>query len=84
MGAGVKSQEEVDALGLYLFSDDQGREQLRDIDRSVSELPALEGLTLLEDALEAAIERARRRAGYAGTVAGQAAVAAAPARAAAV
>ena len=61
VGAGVKSPEEVDALGLYLVSDDEGREQVRDIDRSVSELPGLEGLTLVEDALEAAIERARRR-----------------------
>ena len=69
VGAGVKSQEEVDALALYLFSDDEGREQVREIDRSVSELPGLEGLTLLEDVVEAAIERARRRPGYAGTVA---------------
>jgi hypothetical protein len=29
----------------------------------------LEGLTLVEDALDAAIERARRRPGYAGTLA---------------
>ena len=68
VGAGVKTQEEVDALGLYLFADDEGREQVRDIDRSVAELPGLEGLTLVEDAVEAAIERARRRPGYAGTV----------------
>jgi hypothetical protein len=66
VGAGVKSQEEVDALGLYLFADEEGREQIRGIDRTVSEMPGLEGLTLLEDAVDAAIERVRRQPGYAG------------------
>jgi hypothetical protein len=69
VGAGVKSQEEVDALALHLFGyDDQGREMLREIDRTVSEIPGLEGLTLLEDALDAALERQRRRPGWAGVV----------------
>ncbi|CAA9492553.1 MAG: hypothetical protein AVDCRST_MAG17-862 [uncultured Solirubrobacterales bacterium] len=40
VGAGIKSQEEVDALVIYLFSGDEGREQLRSIDQSVSELRA--------------------------------------------
>jgi rubrerythrin len=67
VGAGVKSQEEVDALALYLFGDSPaGRQALREIDRTVSEIPGLEGLTLLEDVLDEAIERARRRPGYAG------------------
>jgi hypothetical protein len=65
----VKSQEEVDALALYLFGyDDQGREMLREIDRTVSEVPGLEGLTLLEDALDGALERRRRQPGWAGVV----------------
>ena len=68
VGAGPKSQEEVDALCLYLFSDDEGREQMRSIDRSVSELPGLEGLTLLEDVLDAAVARRERQPGYAGSV----------------
>lgn len=68
VGAGVKSQEEVDALALYLFSDPEGREQVRDIDRTVSKIPGLEGLTLVEDALDAAIARAERQPGYAGPV----------------
>src|ERR671935_1145224 len=70
VGAGVKSQEEVDALTLYLFGyDEQGREMLREIDRTVSEVPGLEGLTLLEDALDDALDRARRQPGWAGVVA---------------
>jgi rubrerythrin len=67
VGAGPKSQEEVDALCLYLFSDEDGREQMRSIDRSVSELPGLEGLTLLEDVLDAAVARREREPGYAGS-----------------
>lgn len=70
VGAGVKSQEEVDALTLYLFGDEpEGREAIREIDRTVAEIPGLEGLTLLEDHLDAALERARSRPGYAGVVA---------------
>jgi hypothetical protein len=66
VGAGVKSQEEVDALAIYLFGDDEGREQVRGIDRTVSELPGLSGLTLLEDAVDAALDRARAKPGYGG------------------
>jgi hypothetical protein len=67
VGAGVKSQEEVDALALYLFGyDEGGREMIRDIDRTVGEIPGLEGLTLLEDVLDAALGRARSRPGWAG------------------
>ncbi len=37
VGAGVKTDEEVDALALYLFGDSQqGRDAARDIDRAVS------------------------------------------------
>jgi hypothetical protein len=67
VGAGVKSQEEVDALALYLFGyDERGREMIREIDRTVSEIPGLERLTLLEDTLDAALDRARRIPGWAG------------------
>jgi hypothetical protein len=67
VGAGVKSQEEVDALGLYLFGyDDRGREMLREIDATISEIPGLERLTLLEDYLDAALERASAQPGYGG------------------
>src|SRR3954454_11179133 len=67
VGAGVKSEEEVDALGLYLFGyDDQGREMLREIDATISEIPGLEGLSLLEDYLDHALERSRAQPGYGG------------------
>jgi hypothetical protein len=67
VGAGVKSQEEVDALGLYLFGDSPaGREHARGIDETISAVPGLEGLTILQDYLDAAVERARQRPGWAG------------------
>ena len=70
VGAGVKSEEEVDALVLYLFGyDDQGREMVRDLDATVAEIPGLAGLTLLEDVLDEALERARLRPGWGGVVA---------------
>lgn len=66
--SGVKADEEVDALGLYLFADsEEGREAARGIDRVVSEMPGLEGLTLLEDAVDEAVARARSRPGWGGT-----------------
>jgi hypothetical protein len=69
VGAGVKSQEEVDALALYLFGyDDEGREMIREIDRTVADIPGLEGLTLLEDVLDKALERSRKEPGYGGVV----------------
>jgi rubrerythrin len=67
VGAGVKSEEEVDALGLYLFADGpEGREHARGIDETISAVPGLEGLTLLEDYLDDAIRRANERPGWAG------------------
>ena len=69
VGAGVKSQEEVDALGLHLFGDSpEGREAIREIDATVDEIPGLEGLSLLEDYLDCALERAAREPGYGGVV----------------
>jgi hypothetical protein len=68
VGAGVKSEEEVDALCLYLFGDSpEGREHIREIDRSIAEVPGLEGLTILEDYLEGALVRAAKHPGWAGT-----------------
>ncbi len=67
VGAGVKSEEEVDALALYLFGDSPGgREQLQGIDETIAALPGLEGLTILEDYLDAAERRAAERRGWAG------------------
>ncbi|MGI8461085.1 MAG: ferritin-like domain-containing protein [Solirubrobacterales bacterium] len=67
VGAGVKSEEEVDALGLYLFGDSaEGREHARGIDETIAEVPGLKGLTILEDYLDAAEARVRERPGWAG------------------
>jgi hypothetical protein len=67
VGAGAKSEEEVDALALYLFGDaPEGREALRDVDRTIADIPGLEGLTLLEDYLDAALARAAAKPGWAG------------------
>jgi rubrerythrin len=67
VGAGVKTEEEVDALAIYLFGDGpEGREQIREIDRTISDVPGLEGLTILEDYLDKALRRAAERPGWAG------------------
>ncbi len=67
VGAGVKTEEEVDALALYLFGDSpEGREHARGIDEIVGDVPGLEGLTLLDDYLEGALRRASQRPGWAG------------------
>jgi len=69
VGAGVKSEEEVDALAIYLFGDSpEGRDGAREIDATIAEIPGLEGLTLLEDALDAALARAAALPGYAGVL----------------
>jgi hypothetical protein len=68
VGAGVKTEEEVDALTIYLFGDGpDGREQIREIDRTISGLPGLTGMTIVEDYLDAALHRATERPGWAGT-----------------
>src|ERR671923_2749334 len=67
VGAGVKTEEEVDALALYLFGDSpEGREQIRGVDETISAVPGLDGLTILEDYLEAAERRAAERPGWSG------------------
>lgn len=67
VGAGVKTEEEVDAIGMYLMADsDEGRQAAREIDETIAELPGLEGLTLIQDYLEGAIRRVNERPGWAG------------------
>jgi rubrerythrin len=67
VGAGVKSEEEVDALALYLFGDsEEGREHARGIDETIAAVPGLQGLTIIQDYLDAAEGRARERPGWAG------------------
>jgi hypothetical protein len=60
VGKGVKSQEEVDALALYLFDDEQGEEDLLELDAKIGRLPGLGGIKLMSKALNDARERARR------------------------
>ncbi len=60
VGQGVKTQEEVDALALYLFDDEQGEQELLELDAKIGKLPGLAGITLMSKALHAARGRARR------------------------
>jgi hypothetical protein len=67
VGAGVKTEEEVDALALYLFADSpEGYDHARGIDETIAAIPGLEGLTIIQDYLEAANRRAAERPGWAG------------------
>ncbi|HEX6351179.1 MAG TPA: hypothetical protein VF160_17525 [Candidatus Dormibacteraeota bacterium] len=61
VGKGVKTQEEVDALALYLFDDAEGDAELLRIDEKIGKLPGLEGIRLMSKALEEARARVRRR-----------------------
>ena len=60
VGKGVKKQEEVDALALYLFDDEQGEEELLAIDEKIGKLPGLSGIKLMSKALYSARERRRQ------------------------
>jgi hypothetical protein len=60
VGQGVKKQEEVDALALYLFGDEQGEEDVLDIDAKIGKLPGLSGIKLMSKALFDARERVKR------------------------
>jgi rubrerythrin len=68
VGAGVKTQDETDALALYLMGDGsvEGADAARQIDETIAGLPGLEGLTLIQDYLEAAERRVAARPGWAG------------------
>jgi hypothetical protein len=65
VGQGVKKQEEVDALAMYLFDDEQGEEELLELDEKIGKLPGLAGIKLMSKALSGARERARRHPGWA-------------------
>jgi hypothetical protein len=57
VGKGVKSQEEVDALALYLFDDEQGQAELLELDTKIGKLPGLSDIKLMSKALDQARER---------------------------
>ena len=64
VGQGVKTQEEVDALALYLFDDEVGEADLARIDEKIGKLPGLEGIQLMSRSLREARIRASRRPGW--------------------
>ncbi len=67
VGAGVKSEEEVDGLCLYLFGDSpEGWDHIRGVDETIAEMPGLEGLTICTDYVQAAAARAAATPGWAG------------------
>ena len=57
VGQGVKRLEEVDALALHLFDDEQGEEELLTLDEKIGKLPGLSGIKLMSKALYEARER---------------------------
>jgi hypothetical protein len=59
VGQGLKNQEEVDAISLYLFNDDAGLRDVEMFDEKMGRLPGLEGIRLMTKARE----DARRRNG---------------------
>jgi len=65
VGQGVKRQEEVDALVMYLFGDEQGEEELLEIDAKIGRLPGLSGIRLMSKALEGVRERVKRNPAWA-------------------
>ena len=64
VGKGVKTQEEVDALAVYLFDDEQGEEELLEIDAKIGRLPGLDRIRLMSKALYEARERISRNPGW--------------------
>ena len=60
VGQGVKRVEEVDALALYLFDDEQGEEELLNLDEKIGKLPGLTGVRLMSKALYSARGRVRK------------------------
>ncbi|GAC1613263.1 MAG: hypothetical protein NVS9B1_21440 [Candidatus Dormibacteraceae bacterium] len=57
VGTGVKKDEEVDAISLYLFDDEEGLEEVTGIDEKMGRLPGLEGIRLMTKARETAKRR---------------------------
>ena len=47
VGQGLKTQEEVDAISLYLFDDEEGQADVESIDEKMGRLPGLDGIRLM-------------------------------------
>ncbi|MEO8260959.1 MAG: ferritin-like domain-containing protein, partial [Pseudolysinimonas sp.] len=52
VGSGISSEAEVAHVMGELFAGTEGRKLIRDIDSHIAKLPGLEGLTIVENALE--------------------------------
>ena len=57
VGQGLKTQEEVDAISLYLFDDEEGKRDVETIDEKMGRLPGLSGIRLMTRAREDARRR---------------------------
>jgi hypothetical protein len=53
VGSGVMSDDEVTHVMNDLFAGPEGRKLVRDIDSHIAKLPGLEGITIVENSLEA-------------------------------
>ena len=53
VGSGISSEEEVTHVMGDLFAGPDGRKLVRDIDSHIAKLPGMEGLTIVENSLEA-------------------------------
>jgi rubrerythrin len=62
VGTGVRPQQETDFAVCFVFGDEAGQKAAREMDRTIGELPGLEGITILSDALKAAMRRMGRAA----------------------
>jgi hypothetical protein len=60
VGTGVRPQEETDFAVTYLFGTEEGQKAAAEMDRTLGELPGLEGIRVNRDALKAAVGRMRR------------------------
>jgi rubrerythrin len=57
VGTGVRPQEETDFAITYLFADHEGMQTAIQLDRTLGELPGLEGIHIYRDALRETIRR---------------------------
>lgn len=66
VGADIRSRDEVDAVALMVFGDEEGLEVVRGLDRKMAALPGMEGFQGMEHALERSRARFGKRLGVVG------------------
>jgi hypothetical protein len=67
VGAGVMPPNEVGFLAAHLFGDHKGREHARRVDRQIDRLPGLQGLHLLDGAVNDAMAKGALIGGFTGS-----------------